>query len=265
MSATSEVQSIPVDLIRPGAYQARKRFQPEALAELARSIEESGLVQPVVLRSHPEGYELLAGERRWRAAQLAGVHEVPAILRDDLDDREAYVLGLIENLQRESLSPIETARGLSMLAATFELTHESVAGRIGKSRAYVSNFLRLLNLDSRVQDWVDEGKLSLGHAKVIAGVEPARQLPLAAEAIRRGWSVRALEKHCRPAVPRRNKSRADISDDLARLEQALGEQLGNRVRIDYDRKRGGGELHIGFHGLDEFDGLLQRLGYRDDL
>lgn len=264
VSASTDIKSIAVDLIQPGAYQARKRFAPEALAELARSISESGLVQPVVLRSTANGYELLAGERRWRAAQLAGVHEIPALVRDDLDDREAYVLGLIENLQRESLSPIETAKGLGMLAATFELTHEAVAGRIGKSRAYVSNFLRLLNLDARVQDWVDAGQLSLGHAKVLAGVEDARQIPLAAETIQKGWSVRALERRCSGAA-RKKRARPTRKGDLAGLEKALGETLGNVVNIDYDEKRRRGELRIRFHGLDEFDGLLHRLGYKDDL
>lgn len=263
MHNSSSIQRVAVDLIKPGAYQARRRFNPEALAELASSIAESGLVQPVVLRSLSQGYELLAGERRWRAAQLAGVHEVPAIIRDDLDDREAYVLGLIENLQRESLSPMETARGLSMLAATFDLTHESVSNRIGKSRAYVSNFFRLLNLDQRVQDWVDEGKLSLGHAKVIAGVDFSRQVALAAETIQRGWSVRALEQQCR-GTRKRSKPRRTCSSDLLALEQGLAGHLGNAVSIDYDSKRRRGELRIGFHGLDEFDGLLQRLGYHQD-
>src|SRR5579872_3251176 len=147
MSRRQEVVlSIPVDRIRPGSTQTRRRFDPEALAELAESIRESGVVQPVVLRSVGRGYELLAGERRWRAAQQAGLHEIPALVRDDLSDSEAFVLGLIENLQRESLSPIETADGLRRLSETFGLRHEDVGTRIGKSRSYVTNHLRLLAL-----------------------------------------------------------------------------------------------------------------------
>ena len=180
------VQSIPVDRIRPGSTQTRRRFDPEALAELAESIRESGVVQPVVLRSVGRGYELLAGERRWRAAQAAGLHEIPALVRDDLSDSEAFVLGLIENLQRESLSPIETADGLRRLSETFSLRHEDVGTRIGKSRSYVTNHLRLLALAPPVQSLVDEGRLSLGHALVLAGLELGRQLEWANLILREG-------------------------------------------------------------------------------
>ncbi|MGH8456937.1 MAG: ParB/RepB/Spo0J family partition protein, partial [Stenotrophobium sp.] len=158
------IKEVPIDLIRPGAQQARRYFNAEALTELAESIRESGVVQPIVLRTQVWGYELLAGERRWRAAQQAGLHDIPAVIRDDLSDTEAFVVGLIENLQRESLSPIETAAGLKRLAEVFALTHEQVGARIGKSREYVTNYLRLVNLAPPVQTLVNEGHILLGHA-----------------------------------------------------------------------------------------------------
>src|ERR1041385_5579059 len=175
MAASDEIKRVPIDLIRPGSQQARRYFDPDALKELAESIRESGVVQPIVLRTTVWGYELLAGERRWRAAQQAGLHEIPAVIRDDLSDREAFVVGLIENLQRESLSPMETAAGLKRLGEGFELTHEQVGARIGKSREYVTNHLRLLNLSHAVQGMVNEGIVSLSHAKVLAGLPPDEQ------------------------------------------------------------------------------------------
>jgi ParB family chromosome partitioning protein len=260
------VRLLPVDLIRPGTYQARKRFDESALQELAGSIAESGVVQPVVVRSRDRIYELLAGERRWRAAQLAGLHEIPAIVRDDLDEREALVLGLIENLQRESLSPMETARGLRQLGETFGLTHEAMSQRVGKSRVYITNFLRLLTLNERVQELVDEGKLSLGHAKVLAGVPAERQTPLAFATVRKNLSVRALENLYR-------RSHVDLSlsatarrsqRDLARLQDALSSFLGNPVAVDYDESRNRGEIRIRFHTLDEFEGILDKWGFERD-
>ena len=178
-ASKSVIKYVPVDQIRPGSQQARRYFQPEALAELARSIGESGMVQPVVLRTRVWGYELLAGERRWRAAQLASLHEIPAVIRDDLSDTEAFVIGLIENLQRESLNSMETASGLKRLAEMFALTHEEIGERIGKSREYVSNHLRLLNLAPDVQAMVNEGLIPLSHAKILAGLELKDQRALA--------------------------------------------------------------------------------------
>lgn len=256
--ASRIIRNLPIDLVHPGPYQARRRFDPDALRELAASIGESGVVQPVVVRSDGSSYELLAGERRWRAAQLAGVHEIPALIRDDLDDREAHILGLIENLQRESLSPMETARGLLQLSDLFSLTHEEAASRVGKSRVYVTNFLRLLKLDERVQKLVDDGLLSMGHGRVLAGLSAAAQMPLAAETLKHRWSVRALE-----AAARRTTTRAvtkTSTNHWKQLELSLTEQLGNTVEIEFDDQRKRGQLRVSFHSLDEFEGLLERLG-----
>ncbi|HEU0195977.1 MAG TPA: ParB/RepB/Spo0J family partition protein [Nevskiaceae bacterium] len=259
----AQIRQVPIDLISPGHGQARRHFGADALAELARSIAASGLVQPIVLRHQDrERFELLAGERRWRAAQMAGLHELPAIVRDDLDDDDAHVLGLIENLQRESLSPMETAEGLSRLATAFHLTHEQVGQRIGKSRVYVTNFLRLLTLEASVREQVDAGRLSLGHAKALCGLPAAQQRELGAQVCAARLSVRATERRVAaltqpvgivvvPTSPR---------DDLARLERALGDQLGYAVHLQADI-HGAGRLSLQFGSLDELDGLLARLGY----
>jgi ParB family transcriptional regulator, chromosome partitioning protein len=254
-----EVLQVPVDLIQPGRTQARRRFDAAALAELAESIRESGVVQPVVLRSLGKGYELLAGERRWRAAQQAGLHEIPALLRNDLSDSEAYILGLIENLQRESLSPIETAEGLRRLGESFELRHEDIGTRIGKSRTYVTNHLRLLALAPGVQTQVDEGALSLGHAKVLAGLPVDKQPPWAQIVVKEKLSVRAFEQRlAAKRAPRKHRS----GDDWDRLAQKLSEHLGYPAAFKPGTK-GAGELRLRFHSLDELDGLLERMGYRE--
>jgi ParB family chromosome partitioning protein len=259
VSRQQQVLQVPVDLVRPGRTQARRRFDQAALAELAESIRESGVVQPVVLRSAGRGYELLAGERRWRAAQLAGLHEIPALLRDDLSDSEAYILGLIENLQRESLSPIETAEGLRSLSEAHGLTHEDLGQRIGKSRAYVTNHLRLLQLAPVVQKQVDEGAISLGHAKVLAGLAADKQPQWAALIVKERLSVRAFEQ--RLAAKRAPRKRR--GEDWERLAQKLSEHLGYPASFSPGRQ-GAGELRVRFHSLDELDGLLERMGYREE-
>lgn len=258
-----QVRQVPVDLIRPGSQQARRQFSAESLEELARSIRESGVIQPVVLRTRVWGFELLAGERRWRAAQLAQLHEVPAIVRDDLDDDEAFVLGLIENLQRESLSPMEAAAGIRRLGDLFELTHEQIGLRIGKSREYVSNYLRLLQLNDAVQTLVDQGHLYLGHAKVMAGLPAEQQLRWADAVIRGKLSVRQLER--RIAASRRLKRSFEPAkpSDWRRLEQQLSDLLACPVTIKADTK-GKGDLRVRFHSLDELDGVLARIGYADE-
>lgn len=258
------IRRIPLDLIRPGSTQARRRFAADALRELAESIRESGIIQPLVLRSLGHGprreYELLAGERRWRAAQMAGLHEVPALIRDDLDESEARVLGLIENLQRESLSPMETADGLRKLGDAHALTHEAIGSRIGKSRAYVTNFLRLLALAPQVQTMLDEGSLSLGHAKVLAGLQLNSQLRWAEACVRDRLSVRALEK--RLATGARIAPAPGKPDDWERLASKLSDHLGYSAAFK-PGSANSGELRVKFHDLDELDGLLARIGYRE--
>lgn len=258
---TTTTRDVPIEQIRPGANQARRRFDEAALGELAESLRASGVIQPVVLRSIDDGYELLAGERRWRAAQRAGMKRIPAIVRNDLDPVSAQVLGLVENLQRESLSPMETAQGLRRLADLLELTHEAIGHRIGKSRVYVSNFLRLLKLCDEVSAMVDAGELSMGHARALAGVAPEQQKRMADECLRRSWTVRQLEKAlARAAAPKPADGRRE--PEWERLERALGEHLACPVTLQADGS-GRGELRLRFFSLDELDGLLEQLGYRE--
>jgi ParB family chromosome partitioning protein len=258
---TAVIRQVPIDLIRPGSFQARRYFDPSALQELAGSIKESGVVSPVVLRSRGQGYELLAGERRWRAAQLAGLHEIPAIVRDDLSDAEAHVVGLIENLQRESLTPIETAAGLKQLGELFGLTHEQMGERIGKSREYVTNYLRLLNLAPPVQVLVNEGHLSMGHAKVLASLPIDQQNHWAALVADQKLSVRTLEKRVSGRGMRQQRlPLKPKASDWQALERRLSDHLGYPVTITAE-KGNKGELKVRFHSLDELDGILARFGY----
>ncbi|WP_043114822.1 ParB/RepB/Spo0J family partition protein [Solimonas soli] len=258
--AASEIREVPVDLIRPGSQQARRHFDADALRDLAGSIKESGVVQPIVLRTRVWGYELLAGERRWRAAQLAGLHEIPAVIRDDLSDSEAFVVGLIENLQRESLTPIETAAGLKRLGELFELTHSEIGERIGKSREYVTNYLRLLNLAPDVARLVNEGHILLGHAKVLAGVAVSEQPRWADEIIRHKLTVRGLEQRIATARDQLVVFRPGKPSDWQRLERELSDHLACPVTVSAD-KGGKGELRVKFHSLDELDGVLAKVGY----
>ncbi len=256
-----EVHYIPVDLVEPGAFQARRSFDQASLEGLAASIAESGVIQPVVVRHRGGVYELLAGERRWRATQLAGLAEIPAVIRDDLTDHEASVLGLIENLQRESLNVTETARGLKALCVDFGMTHDQVATQIGKSRVYVTNYLRILQLSPAVQAYLDDGSLTLGHGKVLAGLPRDRQLALASETVRRQLSVRALERRVTGAKSPPARSGTSPDRHLANLQDRLSDALGNRVVIDLDSSGQKGSLTIRFHSLVEFEGILDRLGF----
>ena len=264
--APDVVRHIPVDLIRPGSTQARTHFDQDRLQELSESIAESGVVQPVVLRSLLHGYELLAGERRWRAAQLAGLHEIPAIIRDDLTESEAMVLGLIENLQRESLSPMDAAAGLQELGELYALTHEQIGERIGKSRVYVTNHLRLLKLAPSVQAQVNEGLISLGHAKILAGLDVDQQPQRAHEVITQRLSVRALEKRLagdRDRAAQGTSGKPRKGADWSRFERRVTEFLGYPVSIEA-ASSGKGELKVKFHSLEELDGLLEKMGYRGE-
>ena len=256
----STIKEVPIDLIRPGSQQARRYFDPDALRELAESIRESGVVQPIVLRTQVWGYELLAGERRWRAAQQAGLHEIPAVIRDDLSDTEAFVVGLIENLQRESLTPMETAAGLKRLAEIFTLTHEQVGERVGKSREYVSNYLRLVNLAPPVQSLVNEGHILLGHAKILAGLPLDQQIRWADEVIRHKLTVRMLERKIAATRDSKIVFRPGKPSDWQVLEREISDLLGCTVSVSAD-KQGKGELKVKFHSLDELDGVLAKIGY----
>lgn len=249
---------LPVESLVPGKYQPRTRMDAQALAELAESIRAQGLMQPILARSVPGGqYEIIAGERRWRASQLAGLNEVPVLVRDVADD-VALKMALIENIQREDLNPLEEAQGLQRLIEEFDMTHQAVAEAVGRSRAAVTNLLRLLNLAKPVQVMLLEGQLEMGHARALLPLSAARQTEVAQQVVRRGLSVREVERLVNRLLNPK-PARAMVKDrDVQRLEEQLSETLGTTVRIMANRK-GGGRLSIEFTNLDQLDGILARL------
>ncbi|HEX4342284.1 MAG TPA: ParB/RepB/Spo0J family partition protein [Verrucomicrobiae bacterium] len=261
------VQRVPLTRIRPSALQPRKDFSAESLRELADSIKEQGIVQPLIVRPQGQLLELIAGERRWRAAQLLGLADVPVIVRD-ADDRTVLELALIENLQRENLNAIEEALGYSQLVEQFNLTQEDVAAKVGKSRAVVANALRLLKLPVQIQSYVREGRLSVGHAKVILGVIGDKEQKTTAErVIKEGLNVRQTEGLI-AKLQSRGSARPGTSlvqpgdPHVADIESKLREVLGTKVQLRY--KEGKGSIEVSFFSDAELERVLQVLGVRAD-
>jgi len=259
------VQRVPLDRIRPSPFQPRKEFSPEALRELADSVREQGIVQPLIVRERAGALELIAGERRWRAAQLAGLTEVPIIVRE-ADDRAVLELALIENLQRENLNAIEEAQGYAQLISQFKLTQEEAAVKVGKSRAAVANALRMLKLPAAIQAHIRENRLSAGHAKVILGLVTEKQQTLATERILKdGLNVRqtealvaALQAKANGTTPKPAEKAAIRDTHVADLENRLREKLGTKVQLHY--AQGKGALHISFFSDAELERILEALG-----
>ncbi len=251
--------TLPVGAIRPGKYQPRTRMNEQALNELAASIKAQGLMQPLLVRPIArDSYELIAGERRWRAAKIAGLAEVPVLIRE-VPDNAALAMALVENIQRENLNPIEEAAGLQRLLDEFRMTHEQAADAIGRSRSATTNLLRLLKLAKPVQGMVMDGALDMGHARALLALDGARQIEAANRIAARGLSVREAETLAArllrgPAARRRPRS----DRDLARLEEEVSERLGTTVQIRPGRK-GSGTLVIHYSGLDHLDQLLKKL------
>ena len=255
-----ELRYLPVATIRPGRYQPRTNMDETALTELADSIRTHGVVQPIVVRETPAGdYELIAGERRWRAAQMAGLDVIPSVVRR-VADEIALVVGLIENIQRENLNPVEEANGLRRLLDEFGLTHQQVADSIGRSRAAVSNLLRLLNLDPAVRVHLENGRLEAGHARAILSLPREQQLAAADTVIQQRLSVRQTEQLVRRYLSgkRKEKRKTTPKDaDLRQLEEELSQQLAATVSLE---QRGqGGRVIIEYNSLDELEGILERL------
>jgi ParB family chromosome partitioning protein len=251
--------TLPVSRIRPGRYQPRTRMGQEALAELAASIKTQGLMQPVLVRPvDRDRYELIAGERRWRAAQMAGLQEIPALVRD-VPDESALAMSLIENIQRENLNPMEEAAGLQRLVDEFRMTHEQAADAVGRSRSATSNLLRLLRLAKPVQAMVMEGVLEMGHARAVLALEGARQIEVANRVAARGLSVREAEALVAKLLRGQGERRAAKPDrDLERLEDEVSGRLGTTVQIRAGRK-GKGKVIVHYSSLDQLDQLLKKL------
>ena len=246
--------------IEPNRDQPRKQFDEEALRELSASIAQHGILQPLLVRPLPGGgYQLVAGERRWRAARMAGLEEVPAVIRE-LTDREAAELAMIENLQREDLNPMEEAKGYQTLMETYGMTQEEAARAVNKSRPAVANALRLLQLPDEVAEMVAEGRLSAGHARAVLSFSEEERLPAAQEAAEKGLTVRELERRAKAArSPKKNSPATAFSREsfYHEVELALTEQMGRRVRVS--EKNGGGLLQIAFYDQEDLRSLANRL------
>jgi ParB family chromosome partitioning protein len=253
--------SLPVEAIERNPKQPRKRFEEEKLEELAASIREHGIVEPILVRREGGKYRILAGERRWRAAQRAGLREVPAVLRE-ASEREAFEIALIENLQREDLNAIEEAEAYDVLMADYGLTQEAIAQRVGKERSTVANALRLLKLPSEVRELVKEGQLDMGHARALLGLDGEEAIRRAAQrVVREQLSVRATEALVRQLTRKGKPAAAQGAETAATrdLTQRLQRRLGARCRV-IPKSAVAGRLEVEYTSLDELDGILAKIG-----
>lgn len=261
LSSNDGLRHISVELIQRGTYQPRVHFEPEALQELAESIKAQGVVQPIVVRPLSAGrFELIAGERRWRASQLAGLQEIPAVIKD-LNDQAAAAVSLIENIQRENLNPLEESRALQRLIDEFDMTHQQVAEAVSRSRASVTNLLRLRDLNEDVKLLVDEKKIDMGHARALLALTGNEQSLLAGKAVDHGWSVREIEKQIKRLlnpVARETGASAKTDPDIRRLQEQVSERLGAQVDLQH-KSTGKGKLIVSYSSLDELDGILAKI------
>ena len=263
----SGLREIPVEQLQRGQYQPRVDMRQDTLEDLANSIKAQGVVQPIVARPietrGERRYEIIAGERRWRAAQLAGLGEVPAVVRE-IPDEAAIAMALIENIQRENLNPLEEARALDRLIREFDLTHAEAAEAVGRSRAAVSNLLRLRDLADKVKSMLETRELEMGHARALLGIsDSVQQLDAARQVVRKGLSVRETERLVRRMLDKAGKKTAPKSAesgnaDIRRLEIEVSEKIGAKVRVQHTRK-GSGKVVISYNSLDELDGILKHI------
>jgi ParB family chromosome partitioning protein len=262
-SLKEELKHVPVEFIQRGKYQPRRDMHQEALEELAESIKAQGVLQPIVIRPiSSDKYEIIAGERRWRATQLAGFDTIPAVIRD-VSDEAAIAMSLIENIQREDLNPIEEAVALKRLQDEFELTHQQVADAVGKSRTSVTNLLRLIALDSEVKKLLENGDIEMGHARSVLSLEPLQQREIAQQVVAKSLSVRQTEALVRRLLEDKNKTLSSggaVSTDIQKLEEDLGQKIGVPVMVQHNAK-GRGRLILKYNSLDELDGILKHMNY----
>jgi ParB family chromosome partitioning protein len=263
------LRTLPVDAMVPGKYQPRRTMDDAKLEELASSIRAQGVIQPIVVRERGgkggRTYEIIAGERRWRASQRAGLAEVPVVIRE-VDDRTVVAMALIENIQREDLNPLEEAQALQRLIDEFDLTHAAAAEAVGRSRAAVSNLLRLLELPEPIRALVQTGAIEMGHARALLPLAEPMAIALAKQAAEEGWSVRQVEHRVQqlaagkvPTEPKKSAPRAKAPQaDIAALERELSETLGSKVAV-LNGRGNKGKLVIHYANLDALDGVLERL------
>lgn len=258
------LEEVPIEFIQAGKYQPRTYFADESIAELSDSIKAQGMIQPIILRPIADDrYEIIAGERRWRAAQLAGLEKVPAVIRT-VDDESALAMSLIENIQREDLNPLEEATALQRLIDEFQFTHQEVADAVGKSRSAVTNTLRLTHLAAPVAEMLVAGDLEMGHARALLTLVTTDQVEVARQVVARGLNVRQTEELVRNAgkMAPTSSGKPQQDADTRRLEQNLGQTLGQPVQIKHTRK-GAGKMVISYSSLDELDGILSKMGYQE--
>lgn len=261
-SADLRIEKLLIDQLQPGQYQPRQQFEESALQELADSIKVQGVVQPIIVRPiGADKYEIIAGERRWRASKVAGLEKVPVVIRQ-ADSQATLAMALIENIQREDLNPIETAIGLKRLLKEFDLTQQAVADAVGRSRAAVSNLLRLLKLPKGIQNALHEGRLSMGHARAIISLPENVQKELADKAMDRGWSVRDIEEAAQQVlVPKKliktaKKKAIPGIERVINHQQVLGDKLSAKVKISH-HETGRGKIEISYKDMDELERLLK--------
>jgi ParB family chromosome partitioning protein len=258
-----QISQLPIECIQRGRYQPRRDFDPNALRELADSIIVQGVIQPIVVRPLEQNrYEIIAGERRWRASQLAGLHDIPVVIRE-VDEPTAVAIGLIENIQRADLNPLEEASALDRLLTEFQLTHQQIAEAVGKSRTTVTNLLRLLELNADVKVYLEQSQLEMGHARALLGLKGPQQSDAAKQVVKAGLSVRETERLVRKLQNDRgteseSDSRLEPDPNIRVLQDDLAERLGARVQIQQGN-RGAGKLVIVYNSLDELDGILAHI------
>lgn len=267
MGSVGEADSLlvlKVEQLQPGKYQPRSYMDDAALQTLAASIKSQGIMQPILVRHiDDDHYEIIAGERRWRASQIAGLEEVPVLVRE-IADEAALAMALIENIQRENLNPLEEAQGIKRLIDEFEMTHEKAAAAVGRSRVAVSNLLRLLTLCAPVQDMLMHGKLDMGHARALIGLDGAQQVMLATQIVQNNLSVREVESLVKNLeatsveAPQKQIQKTHVNPDVLRLQEALSDKLGATVSIKADAK-GAGTLKISYANLDQLDEIVSRI------
>ncbi len=259
-----ELHNVPVELIQPGAYQPRIDMHPEALEELADSIKAQGVIQPIVIRaidastaSGDQKYEIIAGERRWRASQMAGMAEIPAVIRD-VSDQAAIAMALIENIQREELNPIEEAGALRRLIDEFYMTHQKAADAVGRSRAAVSNLLRLLELESGTRRLLENGDLEMGHARALLALKGEQQSYTARHVVSKGMSVRETERLIKKILNPKEIVEKKDDPNILNLQKSLTDKLGAKVIFQHGNK-GRGKMLIHYNTVDELEGILAHI------
>lgn len=260
-ASTDQQAELKIDLLQPGKYQPRTQMSEAALRELADSIKVQGIMQPILVRPVGSGrYEIIAGERRWRAARIAGLGAVPALVRE-VPDNAALAMALIENIQREDLNPLEEANGIQRLVTEFGITHDKAAEMVGRSRSAVTNLLRLLGLAEPVRDLLQQGKLDMGHGRALLALTGIQQIEIARLIAERGMSVRETEKMIgRLVTGATAKKTGRVNDrDILRLQEELAQKLGTPVTIKTGAKKGSGKLTIAYSNLDQLDSVLARL------